>query len=379
MACDIPLKLTVLLSFAVLLLIPLKAGVSFGINDEMLVVPKSEKPAEINGNWSTKTEWTDASEIKVQNEELTAYIRAKHDGVFVYLLVDFLSDYGLDVSGDFAIICFDTNNNRGNVPQSDDYCFYRITRTGDATDGILQGNGSGWTVLQESDIWDPYDEKFDAAVSYSHLNDPYDSINNHVIYEFRIPIDLYSLNETMSFYVYTNDAYTGKFFEWPTNAGGKQYRLVVKDVLPAPDKWADLQVKINGGDTSSEPKVQEEEKPLEKELEEENADVRVQARQIKDLIIVRLRNMDDSRADVYAFKIVMVDSTLNGFKGPKDWSKENVLENGALFSSLTRAIGAGDKEYFLLKVDTERPLIQWTVYGPDNREVGEGSVTPFLK
>ena len=379
MACGIPLKSIVLHSLAVLLLIPLTLGNSFGVSNEMLEVPKSVNPVEINGNWSTKTEWTDASEIKVQNEELTAYIRAKHDGTYVYLLVDFLSDHGLDVSGDFAIICFDTNNDRGNTPQSDDYCFYRVTRTGDATDGILQGNGIGWTVLQEADTWDPYDEKFDAAVSYSHLNDPYDSLNNHVIYEFRIPIDFYSLKETMSFYVYTNDAYTAKFFEWPTDAGGKQYKLIVKDVLPSPDKWADLQVKINGEDRSSEPKVQEEEKPVEKGLEEENADVRVQARQVKDLIIVRLRNMDDSRADVYAFKIVMVDSSLKAFKGPKDWNKENVLANGVLFSSLTKAIGAGDKEYFLLKVDTERPLIQWTVYGPDNREVGEGSVTPFLK
>lgn len=239
-------------------------------------------------------------------------------------------------------------------------------------DGIIQGNGMEWTVLQEAKTWDPYDEKFDAAISLSHMNDPYDSINNHVIYEFRIPMESYGFNEDMGFYVYVNDAYTNEFIEWPTNARGKQFKLIVKDVLPIADQWSKVSLKLDRKEIDiSKPQVQLEEK-------EAKAEARVQAKQINDLIIIRLRNMDDSKADIYAFKILL-DSSLKAFKGPKEWSKEALIDNGAIFSSLTTPIHAGGKEYFLLKVDDTQPDILWFAYGSDNNELAKGSVTPFLK
>jgi hypothetical protein len=218
-----------------------------------LTIPRSHGGVEIDGLWSTKAEWTDASEMTISDEKLAAYVRAKHDQVFVYVLIDFLSDHGLEASGDFAVICFDTQNNGGNMPLLDDYCFYRITRTGDFIDGIIQGNGNEWIVLQEAETWDPYDEKFDAAMSSSHMNDPYDSVNTHVIYEFRVPIETYGLNEQMGLYVYVNDAYTKDFIEWPTDAGGKDFKLIVKDIVPAPDQWGQVTLEIS--DESSADKV----------------------------------------------------------------------------------------------------------------------------
>lgn len=338
-----------------------------------LIIPESRESVEVDGLWTTKTEWTDSSELKISDEELSAYVRAKHNQAYVYLLIDFLSDHGLEASGDFAVVCFDTKNNAGNAPLSDDYCFYRVTRTGDFMDGIIQGNGMDWTVLQEAETWDPYDEKFDAAISSSHMNDPYDSVNNHVIYEFRIPIESYGLNEEMEFYVYVNDAYTKEFIEWPIDAGGKDFKLIVKDVVPAPDKWGDLSLKLDKQETDiSTPQVQSEEK-------EEKTEVRVQAKQIKDLVIVRLRNMDDSTQDIHGFKILLPDSLLNASKGPKEWVKEDSNDKEVMFSTLTGPIRAGDNGYFMLKVNGVKPNIEWIVYGPDNIEVGEGSVIPFLR
>gem|GEM_PF-3266946 len=338
-----------------------------------LVIPESHEGVEIDGLWTTKTEWADASELKIDGKELSAYVRAKHNQAYVYLLIDFISDQGLEASGDFAVVCFDTQKNAGNAALTDDYCFYRITRTGDFLDGIIQGNGTDWIVLQEAETWDPYDEKFDGAISSSHTNDPYDSINTHVIYEFRIPIESYGFNEEMGFYTYVNDAYTKEFIEWPMNAGGKQFKFVVKDVLPVPDKWGDLSLELSKKENDvSKPQIQLEEK-------EGKVEVRVQAKQIKDLIIIRLRNMDDSTQDIYGFKILLPDSLLNASKGPKEWAEEGSNDKEVVFSTLTEPIRVGNNGYFMLKVSDVKPTVEWSVYGSDNSELAEGSLISFLR
>jgi len=361
-------KIPLFLALIVLMILPSSLWISFGENDESIFIQKSQQPAQIDGKWTSKTEWVDASETKIADEKLTAYLRMKHDEIFIYVLIDFISDRGLERSGDFAVVCLDTLNNGGEVPSGDDYCFYRITRAGNFLNGIMQGNGMEWVVLQQSRVYDPYgtSESFKGRIRYSHLNNPYDSVNSHVSYEFRIPIVSYGINEMMGFYVYANDGYANDFLQWPADAGGKQYRAIVKDVLPSPDKWGSVHLKLD----------RESDLSRQVQLEEKMVEVRVQAKQIKDLIVIRLRNMDDSKADIYAFKILL-DSSLKTFKGPKEWSKESLVDNGAMFSSLTRPIHAGDKEYFLLTVDDAQPDIQWFVYGSEKNELAKGSVTPF--
>ncbi len=56
-------------------------GLSFGKVDE-IIVPKSTIPVQLDGIWSTKTEWTDASETKIVENGSTAYLRAKYDQSF---------------------------------------------------------------------------------------------------------------------------------------------------------------------------------------------------------------------------------------------------------------------------------------------------------
>ena len=109
------------------------------------------------------------------------------------------------------------------------------------------------------------------------------------------------------------------------------------------------------------------------------ANVKVQAKQIKDLIIIRVRNMADNAIDIHSFKIIVPDSSLKAFKGPGDWTKEDLLDNGATFSATDDPIKVGDKGYFLLRVDDVKPIIQWEVYGLDNTPLTEGSVTPFMR
>ena len=236
---NILVKVTQLLSFVILMLVPSTLGSSFGKSNEMLVIPEAIKATQIDGMWSTKTEWTDASETKIVENRLTAYLRAKYDERFVYILIDFISDQSLERSGDWAVVCFDTKGDDSNTPLADDYCFYRATRAGEFRSGIMQGNGKGWTIIEEAEVID----EFKARMRYSHLNDPYESKNNHVSYELKIPIGSKALDEKMRFYVYANDGYYNNFVEWPTNAGGKQFAIsfpTIKDVLAGPNNWGSV-------------------------------------------------------------------------------------------------------------------------------------------
>lgn len=135
------------------------------------------------------------------------------------------------------MICFDTKNDSGKFPLADDYCFYIAARGNKIRSGIMQGNGNGWTVIQDSRLLDRF-----GRMGYSYTNDPYGSRNGHVVSEFRIPM-AYGLEEQMGFYVYANDSYHNKFVEWPEDAGGKQFGIksaTIRDVLAAPYVWGKL-------------------------------------------------------------------------------------------------------------------------------------------
>lgn len=65
---------------------------------------------------------------------------------------------------------------------------------------------------------------------------------------------------------------------------------------------------------------------------EEKVEVIVQAKQIRDVIIIRLRNSDDSTISVHAFKILLPDAILKAFKGPKDWTRESFGDDEGIVS-----------------------------------------------
>ncbi|MFQ5969316.1 MAG: hypothetical protein ACE5J2_02320 [Nitrososphaerales archaeon] len=328
------------------------------------IIPKGEKLLEIDGRWSSKTEWIDASETKIKDKELTAYLRTKHDGVFVYILFDFISDQGLEKSGDFAVACFDTKSNGGKAPLADDYCFYRVTRSG-FIDGILQGNGMGWTVLQEAETWDPYDNKFDAAIAYSHMNDPYDSTNNHVNYEFRIPIATYGLDEMMGFYIYVNDAFNNKFIEWPTNAGGKQFKLIVKEVLPSPIEWGKVHLKLDKESDLSKPEVQLE--------EQKEADISVAMKHKKKVSLVAVKNNGDE--GIFGIQMKMDDGKIRFVKA-RGWDRDRIDQSTVIVQTEDKPIKPGKSLIMIMIVDNRTSSYEWTALDSVGNLMAKGDVTP---
>ena len=120
----------------------------------------------------------------------------------------------------------------------------------------------------------------------------------------------------------------------------------------------------------------QEEPKIETQMETKaQLELRVQAKQIKDLVIVRVRNMDDSNVGIYSFNI-STDSELKAAKGPKEWDKGNEL-NIVTFSTLNDPIRPGSKQYFLLKVADIKPVIDWEAFGDDVGIFMKGSVTPI--
>jgi hypothetical protein len=89
--------------------------------------------------------------------------------------------------------------------------------------------------------------------------------------------------------------------------------------------------------------------------------------------------MADSTADIHGFKISLADSLLYASKGPREWMEEASNGKEVMFSTLSKPIRAGDKEYFLLKVNGPKPTVEWAVYGSDNNELARGSLVPYSK
>src|SRR5665647_2158248 len=122
----------------------------------VLQVPYSADEPTVDGQWSTPSEWNDASEYKLsQGETLTAYFRLQNNDTHFFMLVDFISDQHQSGYDDLWVM-FDTLDDGGNVPSQDDYLF--ICKNGNVI--VRQGTGQ------------PDPESWAKAVSYTHLTLP---------------------------------------------------------------------------------------------------------------------------------------------------------------------------------------------------------------
>ena len=102
------------------------------------------------------------------------------------------------------------------------------------------------------------------------------------------------------------------------------------------------------------------------------ADVRVTAKQVKDFVILRVKNADGSGASVYGISIQIPGSTIEAFKGPKDWSKPESLSSEVRSSTLDEPIKPGHKEVFKLKVNAAEIVIKWIAYDANDSIIDQG-------
>ncbi len=130
----------------------------------------------VDGKWTTTDEWSNATELQARGR--AGYICIKDDHQFLYILLDFTSNVGLD-EGDLARVRLDVNNDKSDRPLGDDYMIL-VDWMGDTQQTrVVEGNGTVWVPAEK-------DQGFRTASTTDPENDPY-SDQPHLTYEFAIP------------------------------------------------------------------------------------------------------------------------------------------------------------------------------------------------
>jgi hypothetical protein len=205
-------------------------SITNGISSNGVInIPYSSNIPNIDGQWSTATEWSDASENMIRNKfGWTLYFRAKHNQTHLFALLDFVTDQSQHWE-DTGGICFDTKDDGGNYPMTDDYEFFYSGYHGRCE--TYQGKGTGGTYPW-IDITTP--PQTTAVIGFSSLNDPYESGKNHCNYEFQIPCSFLGRGYFYGFYGFVQDSNTDTLLQWPENAGGTTIEA------PAPGNWGNI-------------------------------------------------------------------------------------------------------------------------------------------
>lgn len=215
---------------AIILLIALSFNVAFA--DEIFITKRMDGDKTIfDGKWTFLQEWKSTSQDKINFEQGEHFvIKTGHDYENIYILIDFVSDTKNDVNGDRAIVCFDGNNEKSKIPDSNDFCFW-IT-SGSKHPITISGDSNFSSVGNWKNI--PNHSALIAAAGISDENDRYSQIP-HLTYEFKIPIDQIGRNDVYGFYVAVYDYSSQKWYNWPTDANFTKYPFIA-----SPDTWGEL-------------------------------------------------------------------------------------------------------------------------------------------
>lgn len=110
-----------------------------------------------------------------------------------------------------------------------------------------------------------------------------------------------------------------------------------------------------------------------------NADIRVAAKQIKDLLLIRVRSAEASTANVYGITIGTSDSVIEAFRGPRSWSEASVTASEATSSSDEEPLGPGGKAVFKLKVSSDDFVIVWIAFDSEHNVLDQGEAKPIRR
>jgi len=215
---------------AIILLLTLSFNTVFA--DEIFITKRSDGHKTIfDGKWTFLHEWKTTTQNKIIFEQDKHFIlKTGHDYENIYVLIDFVSDRKIDTNIDRAIVCFDGENEKNKIPDSNDFCFW--VASGSKHPISISGNSNFSSVGNWKNI--PNHPSFLAAAGESDENDRYSSIP-HSTYEFRIPIEQIGKNDVYGFYVTVYDGFSQKWYSWPTDTNSVKYPFIA-----TPDNWGDL-------------------------------------------------------------------------------------------------------------------------------------------
>lgn len=203
-----------------------------GESESILITQSSSMNDVIfDGKWTYFTEWKHSSLNTINYDDgKTIHLRTAHYENFIYVFIDPVDDHTLDSGSDMATICFDSKNEKNNVPDDNDYCFSVALEQNQGR--IFQGgsiNKQTGNFKKISNI-----DNFVAISSKSDENDRYTKII-HPSYEFKIPINIIERSNNYGFYMSVYDANSNTFYSWPKES----YRDSHFDI-PSPNTWGEI-------------------------------------------------------------------------------------------------------------------------------------------
>ena len=201
--------------------------------EEPILISRSSGLDEIvfDGKWTTTYEWKKSSYNNLLFEDkFEIHLRTAHENDFLYVQVNAHDDTTINYNSDRAIICFDTKNDKTDIPQEDDYCF--SAALGSNNFHTLQGGSISAVNGHFKKI--PNHEDYIAIGTESDKNDRYSRIP-HASYEFKIPLDVLGRSDNYGFYLSVFDAQSQNNYSWP-------YNIEKKSILsiPSTSQWGDL-------------------------------------------------------------------------------------------------------------------------------------------
>jgi len=109
----------------------------------------------------------------------------------------------------------------------------------------------------------------------------------------------------------------------------------------------------------------------------ETADVRVIAKMVSDLVLIRVTNDNDSTASIYGLTVRIQGADIQAFKGPREWSRSGASSSLAESSTADDPIIPSKKAVFKMKIVYDDQLIKWKVHDLNGIVLDQGEVKPL--
>jgi hypothetical protein len=210
-------------------------------DDKNILITKSSSMEKINfdGKWTFYQEWKQTSWNPVKLDKYIAFhLRTAHQGNFIYVLMDVISDTTADIGSDKAVVCIDSKNNKSKFLDKDDYCFivqleernFIDTLLNKQNNFVIQGDSQSKKIEELEKI---KVKEFVGIGSMSDKEDKYSTIS-HASYEFKIPIELIERTDNYGFYVNVFDASSNVVYSWPEDIKLEKFDI------PSPLLWGNL-------------------------------------------------------------------------------------------------------------------------------------------
>ena len=232
----------VLIIFLIISLLPNQIYGIDKIEDEKnILITKSNSMKEINfdGKWTFYQEWKQTSWNAVKSDvNIVFHLRTAHQGNFIYVLIDAISDKNTNIGSDKATVCIDSKNNKNKFLDNDDYCFVVQLEERNFIDVlfnkqdnfVIQGDSQSKSFKELEKI---KVKEFIGIGTISDKEDKYSAVP-HASYEFKIPIELVGRSDEYGFYVNVFDANSNVVYSWPEDIKLKSFDM------PSPLLWGNL-------------------------------------------------------------------------------------------------------------------------------------------